>query len=322
MAITQSSLPKLLKNWEGGRVFFEPLHGNNGDRLIELGAIHELKAAGLHLTNSPANADLIVMNGGAGLTDVWEHAFAKLSELSAAHLTTPLIILPSTIQCSDPNIMLSALQNRTAKAYVYCREENSLQRMSDIDFPPYVEIGIDHDMAFALLDAPLIQHLRSLPSKGYNLIVERADQEGVTGGQEFAVGNSSLKKYIPKSIKRHLKRLVYTKAGEKTPFAIAAKEFLSANESSLGKLPTFCFDASRPDLITFDKFCRLIAQSECVVSTRLHVGILAAMLRKKTYILGGLKKLGKINGIYEYSMREGPHVRMVSYSDNKITLLK
>lgn len=63
-------------------------------------------------------------------------------------------------------------------------------------------------------------------------------------------------------------------------------------------------------MCTFPEFCSEIARSEVIVSTRLHVAILGAILGRRTYIVAG--KYHKIPGIYEYSMAAMDHVSMVS----------
>jgi exopolysaccharide biosynthesis predicted pyruvyltransferase EpsI len=71
----------------------------------------------------------------------------------------------------------------------------------------------------------------------------------------------------------------------------------------------FAADISQTSLCSFDTFCSLIAQSAAVISTRLHVAVLAALLGKPTYLVAGPGT--KIRSVYEYSLAEMPNVRLV-----------
>lgn len=310
-----------LREWQGQAVFFHPLHGNNGDKLIELGARRAIDLAGVSLVSSPAKANLIIFNGGAGLTDVWEHGFATLQTLSSSHPTTPLIVLPSTIQFSDPQQLQRNLAGRQTPIFVYCREQHSLDRLQESALPEHVVLGLDHDMAFSLQESNFLTMLRNKSEDRHVLLVERGDKEGVTGARQQSMGRFPLKKYAPIAFKRYVKRRVLSRQAKNSPLASAVHAFLQENAPSSSQLPMICFDASSPELINFKHFCLLIAKSDCVFTTRLHVGILAAMLGKQTFIFEGLKKLSKISGIYDFSLSDMPHVKLVRFDSGSVSVV-
>jgi exopolysaccharide biosynthesis predicted pyruvyltransferase EpsI len=75
-------------------------------------------------------------------------------------------------------------------------------------------------------------------------------------------------------------------------------------------------DVSLNSLLSFEHFCVVISHASIVLTTRLHVGILAAMMEKPTIIVPGSVKYGKIQGIYDYSLHDYSNVQLV---DNPFT---
>src|SRR3954465_1893769 len=76
------SVSDTLDRYAGARVHFVRVNGNNGDTLIELGSRCALARSGMHLTQSPADADLLVMNGGGWISDLYPHALESLAQLA------------------------------------------------------------------------------------------------------------------------------------------------------------------------------------------------------------------------------------------------
>src|SRR5436853_308259 len=70
-----ADLTPLLRN---KKVYFEPLFGNHGDKLIEVGSSLFLQRMAVHWVRNPATADIIVINGGAAMTDIWGSGFSTL----------------------------------------------------------------------------------------------------------------------------------------------------------------------------------------------------------------------------------------------------
>lgn len=69
-----------LYKYRGKRVFFEPLYGNNADKLIEMSSISMLQQFGFNLVSEPQQAEIIVVNGGSGMNDIWIHGFQTLKK--------------------------------------------------------------------------------------------------------------------------------------------------------------------------------------------------------------------------------------------------
>ena len=95
-----------------------------------------------------------------------------------------------------------------------------------------------------------------------------------------------------------------------TAFRKYCEKRLAKDWSEYRELPILCRDVSDRSLGNFEDFCDRIAEAAVVFSTRLHVGIFAAMLGKPTYVFEG--PYHKIKAIYEHSMANMDHVTFVS----------
>jgi len=308
-----------LAQFRGKRIFFEPLEGNNGDKLIEMGSHTLLQSIDAKLVSNPKQADAIVVNGGAGMTDIWSHGLGTLRKYNSLYPEIPLIILPSSFSFTTTDF--SALFcERKAPAFIYARERYSLAILEDFTFPADVRLGLDHDMAFQLKDTSYFKYLQTRETQKHILIVERNDAERVTN-TSHQPQKPNWKRHIPWSVKRPINRHLLWKLnrrsiakqlgelGLQAEFAQEWHQKVLIDHPEFESLPVFAADISSPALCSFDRFSQLVADAAVVVSTRLHVAILAAMLDKPTYIKSG--SYHKIQGIYEYSLPERSNVRLV-----------
>lgn len=92
------------------------------------------------------------------------------------------------------------------------------------------------------------------------------------------------------------------------------EEILRQEHPGLAQMPRLVRDISRRDYSTFDDFCEAVAAASVVLTTRLHVGIFAALLGKPTYIFGG--PYHKIRAIYEHSMAGFSNVTFVPWGES------
>ncbi|MBW3609881.1 MAG: polysaccharide pyruvyl transferase family protein [Actinobacteria bacterium] len=142
--------------------------------------------------------------------------------------------------------------------------------------------------------------------------VGRWDGKTVGGGRCGPV-TLRLHKALRERVVRPVKRQVFLwhgiNAAARTPLAKQLLDRALFEEPSLRGLPVYAADISLPWLYSFDQFTKLVARAAAVVTTRLHVGILAALLGKPTWIKPGT--FHKIRGIYEFSMAGMDHVRLV-----------
>ncbi|MGH9899414.1 MAG: polysaccharide pyruvyl transferase family protein, partial [Pyrinomonadaceae bacterium] len=288
-----------LAPYKGKPVFFDPLYGNNGDKLIEMGSRLTLERAGVKMVSNPSQAALIVLSGGASMTDIWEHGFKTLAKYNKSFPHIPLIVLPASYSFKKTDFA-AMFRDRKAEAKLFTREHYSLERLKSLRFPSEVQVNIDHDMAFRLHGSSFIKRLQASVSSKHILIVERADREAMTAANDQLLPNGFHVPRVLVGVTTPLKRLIMSSAlirrkKSETPFAIKACERLFSDLPSLQKIPVHAADISNSRICSFHRFSALIASSAAVVTTRLHVGILAAMLDKPVYLATG--PYNKILGI-------------------------
>lgn len=313
------SVSELLSRYAEKRLYLHEVSGNNGDELILHGSRLLLRRSGCELVDSPDAADVLLINGGFK-SDFWPFANETIREFSEKHPEKPLVVLPSSFLYRETDFA-SLFEGRSAGVVIFAREEPSLRLVRELRFGCDVEFGLDHDTAFALSETPEIQRLRDIEPDIDALVVERGDAERVSDFREGGVLESTLVKRVasallPDAVKSRAamavgKRRRAQSAKQLTGFASAA---LALAESELGRAlgETLIDDISRRSSCDYAAFCEQIARSRVVISTRLHVAVLAAVLGRRTFIVQG--RYHKIPGIYAYSMRDMPHVSMVNAS--------
>lgn len=312
----RSTVAEELESYRGNDVFFEPLSGNNGDKLIEMGSRLALRRAGIHLVHRPEQAELIVVNGGAGMTDVWK-AVHRLERYTKGFPATPVLVLPSTFYFTTTDFP-SIFAHREREVTLFSRDLTSLKTLQALRFPCAARLEADNDMAFTLKDSSYVERLRRKASNKHILVVERGDAETASDLRLRQFGPKwRFKRYIPVGVKRPIRWVLHTRRwaeheGQRTAFAGATLALARDQFPEFRRLPVFAADVSLTGAFSFTHFSRLIADAAVVITTRLHVGILAAMLGKPTLLKAGAGKFPKIRSIYEYSLREYPNVSLIS----------
>jgi len=307
-----------LERYRGKPVFFEPLYGNNGDKLIQLGSHILLCSLRVIWTRNPKHSNIIVVNGGGAMNDMWRFGLEKLKYYSRRYPDIPLMVLPSSFHF-DTTDFASLFQGRTSPIFLYTRERASFKILEGIAFPCETALGLDHDMAFYLCGTAYLQQLQSQKATEHVLLVERGDLESLTGGHFRPRGRIS--RYLPKAVKmplaqfvlNPLKRLAHMSSTHTMmPTTTFARETLAhvwAEYPQFKGLALYNADISSPSICSFQRFGQLIARAALVVTTRLHIAILAALLDKPTYLKSGVYH--KIAGVYEHSLSAYPHVRLI-----------
>ncbi len=285
--------------------------GNNGDELIKIGTRRALEKAGLKVSYSYDDADVIVFRGGAYINDLYPQAVTKVADILSKMPKCPVIIFPQSYIFFNGDIT-QLFSDRTKATYLFARERRSLKILSELAFPPSVKLGIDHDTALCLKDDPLVHSLQQKSTDGHILIVEREDVEGTSGFVHKPFPVPFVKKLFPADFRMNVKRAIRKSRwvkNTKTDYAKTALEEVRNRWSDIDGLPVISADISDQGTATFEEFCSLIANAAVVVTNRLHVGILSAMLGKRTLLREG--SYHKISGVYEYSLASMPHVELI-----------
>jgi exopolysaccharide biosynthesis predicted pyruvyltransferase EpsI len=167
-------------------------------------------------------------------------------------------------------------------------------------------------MAFRLRGSSFVAELRARSRERHVLFVERRDAESMGAGARPPV-RVPLKRIAPAALKRPLKRWWVRarelSSGRNTPFFELAYGTAVAERPELRSLPVYAADVSDHSMYDFAGFCRAIAGAAAVVTNRLHVAILGALLEKPVWVSTGAYH--KIRGIYEYSLTDDPRVRLL-----------
>ncbi len=309
------SMRTVLAPYAGRPVFFDPVAGNNGDDLIMHGAILALRDLGLDRVGSPADADAILINGSFK-SDFWPMATEQVKTYSQRFPDKPLVILPSTYLFNDGSFE-AAFAGRSAPATLMCRERYSLDHIMPKRFPAEVRFGLDDDLALWLRDSDWIRGLKERSAERHNLIVERMDHERSTVGADTPPKTnhpfvSFIYRSTPESVTQPIVNSITRMRARRRPlsdFGKAASSLIQDHFPDKNRLPDLVADIARRRYTNFDGYARLIADSGVVVATRMHVGILGAMLGKPSFLVRGTQH--KIIGVYEQSLTGFPNLTII-----------
>jgi len=308
-----------LREHRGKRALFDPLSGNHGDHLIRLGAEEAMRRAGVRFSLDETDPEVVIVTGGAGMTDIWKIGLDRLGELSGRHPDAPLIVMPQTFNYADKDAVGRMLQGRRAPATLFARAEAAKALLEQTPWAhDDVRIDIDHDMAFTLDDSDWMAEQRAAGAGKHLLVVERTDAEQASSvGESIRAIGPSWTRYIPAALKMPLKRAIARKrAAETNPageLAVWAQRTMPERHPECAGQPMVALDVSHPAYVTFDEFCRIVREASVIVTTRMHVGIFGAMLGKPVYLRDA--KYKKIRGVYDRSMAEASHVTMLDEAD-------
>jgi exopolysaccharide biosynthesis predicted pyruvyltransferase EpsI len=307
-----------LQKYRAKKLFFDPLDfGNNGDKIIELGTRSLFESIGITPVRKRATADVIVLNGGGAMSDLYTGGIAAVEEANRKYGHIPLIVLPQSYYFERTEFP-RLFRGRSAPVTLFARERQSYARLSAMRFPCRMEVTLDHDMALALVGGTFLSRLSETKKDKHVLLVERADIERVpiTAPPSNRVQvPAALKALLPLPLKRQVRwysggrRAIWS--GGPTPFRRRVLQALSEHFRNVSDYPVLTADVSTNDRYTFSQFTSWIADAAAVATTRLHVGVLSALLGKPTLLVVGGGAYRKVASVYEYSLRALANVAIV-----------
>ncbi|MEO0483445.1 MAG: polysaccharide pyruvyl transferase family protein [Planctomycetota bacterium] len=305
----------VLGEHRGRRALYEPLSGNHGDHLIRLGAEEAMRRAGVNFSVDEPNPEVVIVTGGAGMTDIWKIGLERLGELSRAFPEAPLIVMPQTFNYADKAWVGGMLSDRRTPATLFARDVKSQELLESTPWgDAEVRIERDHDMAFTLDDSEWMARQRAACQSKHLLVVERTDAEQASSvGESIRAIGPSWTRVIPAALKMPAKRwIARRRAAETNPsgeLAVWSQRVMPGRHPECAGQPMVALDVSHPAYLTFDQFTKLICEASVIVTTRMHVGIFGALLGKPVYLRDA--KFGKIRGVYEQSMADTAHVALI-----------
>lgn len=305
----QTRVREFLTKHRGARIYRVPLVddrgvpvGNNGDRLMVLGTDVVFRDLGLTACERPEDADLIAFSSSGGMLEKMQQIPRLFRTLCERFPSTPLCVLPSSYYWPT-RPLAGEMGERRAPTTLFCREPISFRHLTeDHRFGPGVEVVLDHDMAFELEREPLVVDRLGHAQRSV-VMVERTDVEHVSVGMDSS--RLGMRKGLSRRTPRWLKKALYplvnaARASRQTPFRACCESLLREHCSDSVGLPRDVADISNVNTCSFDAFCDRLAGAKVVFTTRLHAGIFAAMLGRRTFIFDGAYH--KIRGIYELSL--------------------
>jgi exopolysaccharide biosynthesis predicted pyruvyltransferase EpsI len=317
----QTEVRTFLSAFRGCRIFHPPLvdHegrlvGNNGDRLMVLGTDIVYRDLNIEVVDSGEKADLIAIGGNGGMLERAYHIPRIFRECSQGFPRTPMCVLPSTYYYPK-RPFASEIGARTAPLTLFCREAYSYKHLTeDHTLPEHCRVVLDRDMAFELEGGALVNRLKAMQTK-HVLFVERTDVEkdSASFGSTSTGALSKARKRMPGPLKKLLYPMVKAvRSRRATPFRDECERLIAERCPDVGKLPRRAGDMSNVNVCDFEEFCSTIGEAAAVFTTRLHVGILSAMIGRRTFVFGG--PYHKIRGIFEHSLAGRDGVEFVSSS--------
>lgn len=289
------------------KIFFEPLGGNNGDKLIEMGTMAVFERLQINLVASLSEAEVIIINGSGDLSyhssDKPIEATRQVS-IMLRFPEKPVILLPSSCTPGNAQNLQTALTQRRATTTLFARDAISFSLFKKLE-DARIQVQLDDDMAFGLAGTKWLESLSSIPVHQTLLIVERFDAEGATQPPLAYKAPEGLRALIPENIKRWVKKNLLHSIHMNTPFVETSKQKVKELFPNVKYTTLKAADVSLPQNHSFTEFCEEIASSSIVVSTRLHACVLAS-LTGRHFIAVQFEGGNKVSGVFEQSLASNP----------------
>lgn len=323
-------VPQLLREAHLSTAYLIEMPGNHGDKLACIAAEHMLRTLNIRRVFNPDRADAILLLGQGLMTDIWKSGILAVKSLLQHYPEKPLIVMPSSFHFTETNFA-SLFHGREQRCVLYARDTQSWKLLQHCSLPPAVEVYCDHDPAFYLEHTPLLCRLRRLAESSVRdevLIVERRDREHHATAQAVQTNNVPImpspmrlmmKTYLwaPKQALHRFVRREPRNEELSPAYRAECEQVIAEHLPWASTLPWSIGDLSNSNQFGFREFCTRIACARAVLTSRLHVGILAAMLGKPTFLRAG--RYGKLPGVYEMSMFDWPNVKLFGENERVAT---
>lgn len=255
--------------------------GNSGDLLIYKGLYKKLRDLNIryedirHGTEKIqfGRAEIVLMQGGSNVNDLWGSG-TKLLKNIISSCKLPIIVAPQTYYFTRTDFP-DIFKGSTQKIYLFCREEESYARLKKMSLPGNVSIHVSDDTAFYMEKEDFSSFGQHHTGKDYALLCLRGDHES-----DFKDAEG-----IGSKIIGTLKEIVRNHNMEIMERDVSMDIY---------------------SWMSFDYFVRYISGAKIVITDRLHVGILAAILGKPTILFSGA--YFKSKAVYEYTLKHFPNV--------------
>ena len=294
LSTNKSNFQVFLEGVRKRRIYFDRMTGNNGDKLITMGAEWLLNECGCKTVQAPDQGELIVINGG-NTNDTWRGRVDKLAYYRRNYPAITLIVAPSSFRFRGIDFREICLIS-SSPFTLFARERYSADILREMDLPPYVDVQVSQDLAFELGDTAFICELREKLIEKHILITMRRDLEGPAG-----ILTRTHARWLPKQVRKPLSRLRDRLTAYRSQNVV--NEILRYERIPRG-IARIYRDVS--EALSFDEFVHVISNSRTIITDRLHYGILGFLLDKRVILIP--REDHKVKGVYEFSM-SGPDSR-------------
>lgn len=314
---SKNQFPEALAQWKGSRCYFFRNEGNHGDKLIELGTQEVLRRLDMEESKDPNDAEVIFLGGGGALAKgFYWHAYENLLQIDKRYPGVPLVVLPSSAFLSaSKESFLAELKKRTAPLHLFLRDPRSLERLRRMNMPDCVELHLDHDMAFYLSGSTQIAEWKSAGKEEHLLIVERLDLEQSTPGPFWVDWATKRGNFLGRKWLRRIVRAANQGRLRNGPFFKEAVQLYRSDNSNKKPSNILYKDISHSRYGSFRDFVEQISKAECIVTTRLHVAILGALLDKPVALQNRPGDYNKIEAVYSHSLKHFTKVKLLDGID-------
>jgi exopolysaccharide biosynthesis predicted pyruvyltransferase EpsI len=292
----------LMGTYAGRKVYFFRLPGNQGDELIVRGTLYVLELSQVKLVGDPAEADLILINGGGSFNTFWRGALDCTMDLRGQFPEKHVVVGPQTYSFNDEMVKdLQALSKiGSAPLTFFVRERPSLELVTKhlSEAGPNVSVRLSPDLAFELIGSDWIKERRTQKREDHLLFSFRSDVESpfptlrqvAWKQRKVEWANRRLQTFAIKVIRRlvQLQRIPVGRA--------IVKDYLGGKVSDRTVLYR---DVSC--MKTFDQFIDTIERSSLVVTDRLHAVIYAYLMDKPVALVIG-DHYHKNRGVFDLCM--------------------
>ncbi|GHV96298.1 hypothetical protein AGMMS50293_26180 [Spirochaetia bacterium] len=296
-----------------GEFYFLPNNGNFGDVVIAGAEYQFLNHLGcayrtfdMYAEKLPENKNLCLVYGGGGLF-VKYYDYHIVSDIFKSPNLEKIVILPSSFfECDE---LLSIFDKRFT---VFCREKRSYDYC--VKYKKKNKTGaafiLSDDMAFNL-DLKLLKsresenivtNVLSMPEQFLGKLYEDY-------GLCMHIRANAVRAFAEKTVTlEDGRRLGYLLRSDVESVSEVDGEIRGKCVDLSSLTWTSCADAGVVKVLTA-VFAEVVNTLDIVVTDRLHVGIMAAMLGKRVYLLDN--SYGKLSGVYEQSIAGLPYVSLI-----------
>jgi exopolysaccharide biosynthesis predicted pyruvyltransferase EpsI len=272
-----------------------PYPGNPGDLLICKATAAILSDIGIVTTENLQDAEIILYPGGC--PTMWPKVMDHIEESLKNNTQAKLVIGPATFEFGYTE-WEKIFKNYSGRiSGLFARDPQSYTNLKNANLPSNIQTGLSHDPSLYLLHSSWIEEQRKNCSQEYILMAFRRDHEASPDTVERCI--KPLKAFLPVKMFEKITRWCKKRSKQ--------RKIRAAQKLSNDNLP---FRDENIWRMAFEDYVETLKRAKEVHTDRLHVMILGAMQGKKIY--GYPTSYGKLNNIYEHSLKGWADVKFVS----------